>query len=262
MNKIISLSILLTLLSLGLKSQVGCGTVPPTVDSLSLLNPQAKALPLNNATIQLYFHIIRKSNGNDNNSISAYDAVQAFFGLAPIYNPQNICFVLLGIDYVDENDYYNDFDFSNSSNASLISQNVTSNAIDVYIVPNSNSGTQGIAAGGIPGRAVIIQKGAMTGGKNIFSHELGHCLCFYHTFETQFCSENISTSPCGVGNNNSNTCGDLVCDTPADNNGSYNSSNCSYTGGGGYNPLVNNIMSYYMVVLANLLQAKARGCLT
>ncbi|MDR3287337.1 MAG: zinc-dependent metalloprotease [Prevotellaceae bacterium] len=76
------------------------------------------------------------------------------------------------------------------------------------------------------------------------THEFGHCLGLYHThsgsgcFDDANCSESINGSNCL-------TCGDLVCDTPADPclAGNVNSS-CNYIGGGGYNPNTNNIMSY------------------
>lgn len=73
------------------------------------------------------------------------------------------------------------------------------------------------------------------------SHEVGHCLDLYHTHETAFGTENINGNNCG-------SAGDLVCDTPADPRlGNVNvSAACVYTGGGGYNPLPDNIMSYSM----------------
>ncbi len=224
-------------------SQINCGTQTPPIDELSQINPQAKVAPLNNATIKIFFHIVRKNNGDDANSISVSEAVNSFFALAPIFNPQNICFSLKGWGYINSNLYYNDFSFNYNDCNSLINTNVNTDAIDVYIVPNSNSSTQGIAFSGIPGRSLIIQKQAMIGGKNIFAHELGHCLGLYHTFQSTSsnlpwaCPENINGSNCDI-------CGDLVCDTPADNNGSTDG-NCNYTGGGGYNPFTNNIMSYY-----------------
>ncbi len=249
MKKILIFIFILHFIS-NIKAQINCGTKTPVIDSLTMINPQAKLAPLNNATIKLFFHIIRKSDGNDNNSISIFDAVNAMFGLAPIYNPHNICFVLKGWGYINENDYYNDFNFSDNACNNLSNTNVNTDAIDVYIVPNSNSSIQGIAFSGIPGRSLIIQKQAMIGGKNIFAHELGHCLGLYHTFQTTSqdipwaCPENINGSNCS-------TCGDLVCDTPADNNGPTDG-NCNYIGGGGYNPLVNNIMSYYDGCLSQL----------
>ncbi|MBC6401121.1 MAG: hypothetical protein GDA37_08945 [Ekhidna sp.] len=66
------------------------------------------------------------------------------------------------------------------------------------------------------------------------AHELGHCLGLYHThkglaYRERGCAEAIDGSNC-------NTCGDLVCDTPADN-GKVNTN--------GYMPDLTNIMSYF-----------------
>lgn len=70
-------------------------------------------------------------------------------------------------------------------------------------------------------------------------HELGHCLNLLHTHSTSNGIEYINGSNCS-------TAGDLVCDTPADPelNSTNVDSSCNYFGGGGYNPLTNNIMSY------------------
>src|SRR5690606_12214942 len=75
-------------------------------------------------------------------------------------------------------------------------------------------------------------------------HEMGHCLNLYHTHrgstdcEPSGCAENIN-------GNNCSTCGDYICDTPADPCllGKVDGL-CQYVGGGGYTPLVNNFMSY------------------
>lgn len=67
------------------------------------------------------------------------------------------------------------------------------------------------------------------------SHEIGHCLDLLHTHQgtqpgSAGCAENINGSNC-------NTCGDEICDTPADNgNGVVN----------GYTPDLRNLMSYYL----------------
>ncbi|MBD8489821.1 T9SS type A sorting domain-containing protein [Echinicola sp. CAU 1574] len=70
--------------------------------------------------------------------------------------------------------------------------------------------------------------------EHVSSHEMGHCLNLFHTFQgtmagTPGCAEAINGSNC-------NSCGDLVCDTPADD---------GFGTTFGFNPDLTNIMSYY-----------------
>lgn len=91
--------------------------------------------------------------------------------------------------------------------------------------------------------AIFLQKDCFNAG--ILAHELGHYFGLYHTFETDaFGAESADGSNC-------TTAGDLVCDTPADPNGS-NDGLCHLSpqgvdGATGlyYEPPVCNIMSYY-----------------
>lgn len=85
-------------------------------------------------------------------------------------------------------------------------------------------------------------------------HELGHAFGLLHTFNTSTCAENVSRLP---QYNNCATCGDKVCDTPADPNVSNHmnlvNANCDYIGSGSivdpnfmpYMPDTKNYMSYY-----------------
>lgn len=90
-------------------------------------------------------------------------------------------------------------------------------------------------------KLVVVNSYALT---STSPHELGHSLNLYHTHQgtapgTSGCSENINGSNC-------TTCGDYVCDTPADPGLNSNNVNqgCVYNGAGGYMPLTNNLMSY------------------
>ncbi len=82
-------------------------------------------------------------------------------------------------------------------------------------------------------------------------HEIGHCLNLIHTHETVLGIENPNGSNCL-------TAGDLVCDTPADPKLGTNNvnNNCKYTGGNVYNPLTNNIMSYFRAPCRNEITNK------
>ncbi len=88
---------------------------------------------------------------------------------------------------------------------------------------------------------IVVRKGA---GSGVLAHEMGHFFGLYHTFETSYGLELANGSNCS-------STGDLVCDTPADNNGSFNLDECEYTdmatdaNGQPYTPYLSNIMAYY-----------------
>ncbi|UTN02799.1 zinc-dependent metalloprotease [Flavobacterium bizetiae] len=119
---------------------------------------------------------------------------------------------------------------NNSSFNPLIATNNNANAINFYLV-NSSSNWAGKAEKILSKNLVLVNSYGLTG---VASHELGHCLNLIHTFKgtaagTDGCAEFINGSNC-------TSCGDEVCDTPADA-GTGNT--------GGYNPDMTNNMSYY-----------------
>jgi len=118
------------------------------------------------------------------------------------------------------------------------------NAINYYIVEElwdvyRNGVYQGFVTGvadDIPANSLVIRNDRTLTSTS--PHELGHCLNLYHTFHGSI-SENVPNSCAENINNitNCNSCGDYVCDTPADQNlGNFN----------GYSPNLSNIMSYYI----------------
>ncbi len=248
MKSLIILSALFVILNGQNYAQIGCASATPSLDFLSTISPSAKAPQINDAVIQLYFHIVRRTNGTGNLSVS--DVIQGYQALQYQFNAQNICFVFLGFDFINDNNFFKDY--KEIQDASLTSKNPHSNAIDIYIITKEGN-SQGVdypyygkTIGGIPGKTIIVHREGLTYGGTTLAHELGHCLGLYHTFETAFCLENPNGS-------NSTTCGDLIDDTPADidwyaqnidANTKVNSS-CNYIGGNGYSPSTNNVMSYY-----------------
>ena len=94
---------------------------------------------------------------------------------------------------------------------------------------------------------VITASGGVV-GERVLSHEMGHYFGLEHTFEVKHGNELVNESNCA-------TTGDLICDTPADPNGTVDGS-CQFTSmakdanGQYYSPLVNNIMSYYPATCA------------
>ncbi len=223
-------------------SQDKCGENIPLFDSISTIPILSRSQPpISNATIRLYFHVVRKKNGSGGNVISISELTNAFNELNPIYNQVNICFLFAGYDYINDNDFYDSFDFSESKISDLFNTNFVNNSINVYVVPKDNNAEGEKYLGRsllIPNVACVLTKAALLDNRNTLAHELGHDLGLYHTFETINGVELLNGANCG-------NAGDQVCDTPADNPTEQTHSNCSYSGGGGFNPLTNNIMSNY-----------------
>jgi hypothetical protein len=124
----------------------------------------------------------------------------------------------------------------------MLAQFYVPNTINVYYVEEitDEPGVDGYAY--FPGGpdVIVLRKahGPMT-----LPHEMGHFFALYHTFETEFGLELCDGSNCADA-------GDLICDTPADNNG--NTDGCQYAqiatdpNGDLYTPYLSNIMSYYV----------------
>ena len=190
--------------------------------------------------INVYYHIVRKSNGTGGFDVNNLSNVTDILNEA--YNPNEIYINYISYDYIDNDNYYtldpHQYSSTDYYYDNLFSTNRKTNAINIYLV--------GSLEYGIAGRARI--------GNNVFAiendfaltstmpHELGHCLNLLHTHETYYGVENIPrTGP----NANCSVAGDLLCDTPADPNLLNNvDTNCNYTGGNGYSPDTHNYMSY------------------
>jgi Pregnancy-associated plasma protein-A len=173
------------------------------------------------------------------------------------YQTQNICFILMGITQVNNSDL-NDHNVTSmpatDESAEVLPFNVAG-FLNIFI-HNTMPGLFGIAFA-IPASILSMRSDAMasTNMISILSHEMGHCLGLYHTFEPWTNSAGVATNRENVDRNgackNCTTGGDVLCDTPADRNDGYNPNNCTYTGttldacSTAYTPLLNNIMSYY-----------------
>ncbi|MEM9916909.1 MAG: GEVED domain-containing protein, partial [Bacteroidota bacterium] len=95
-------------------------------------------------------------------------------------------------------------------------------------------------------------------------HELGHTFNLAHTHsgtERGNTNSNAEHVPRSGANSNCTTDGDMLCDTPADPNGS-NDSNCNFVNDGNsqqdiygntYAPAINNVMSYYSDACGGIL---------
>jgi hypothetical protein len=184
------------------------------------------------ACINILFHIVRDDNGNDNSLINENDLSLIINNLNSTFNMHGISFTSRGYDYIDNSDYI--VINSNAEAGQMGESYNVSNAINYYIVDalwnRSIAGTSVT----IPSKNLAIRKSEIQTMNS--SHEVGHCLGLYHTFQgtnpnTLGCAEDIIYNELTCSN-----CGDMVCDTPADNGNGNNN---------GYSPDLNNIMSYY-----------------
>lgn len=176
--------------------------------------------------INVFFHIIRNTNGtggfDENQLASIIDNLNQFFNTFGIY------FSKLGFDYIDNSDY---LQVSENESGTLAQINNNPNAINYYIVNSLWANIAGTALS-IPSNRLIIRGDyALT---TTSPHEVGHCLNLFHTF--QGTASGTSGCPEAIDGSNCSSCGDQVCDTPADANIGMN---------GGYSPDMTNIMSYY-----------------
>lgn len=231
-TKILLLTILIGIISINKFNAQQCGT------------PQTTNYPENQRTVtnssyndsfepicfNVYYHIVRESNGSGGFNSSLLNEVTD--KLNDAFNPHLLYVNNLGFDYINNSTYYNIDDTGNNNTEfnALVQINNRPDAINIYIVNNAVSYAG--RANGILSQALVIE--SSWANTQVLSHEVGHCLDLWHTFQgtaanTSGCAEAINGSNC-------TTCGDYVCDTPADAN----------TGNsGGFTPDMDNIMSYY-----------------
>lgn len=224
-----------------------CGTPPYSNENLQQKQSNSvnitNSLYLSNSTsicVNVKYHIVRESNGTGGFNISNLNNVTNRLNEA--FNEHKIYFNSIGHDFINNSTYYNIDDPKGvyTEFDALVKINNDPNTINIYLVNYAE-----VYAGAARYKnnyAVIVNSYA---DSTTTPHEVGHCFDLIHTHENG--NENINGSNCSWA-------GDMVCDTPADpgllqldNNGfSYYLVDfyCNYTGGNGYNPDTNNIMSY------------------
>lgn len=225
------LFILFTAFYFSSSSAQQCGTDEPKIKKkgtgLTIPDDYNRTGPI---CINIKYHIVRESNGSGGFNANQLNNVTS--QLENAFEIHDIYFNNLGFDYIDNSAYVviNDASGSSTEFDALVQINNDPNAINIYIIDSAVS-WEG-KADGIPSQAFVIEDG--WANTQVTSHEMGHCLNLWHTFQ----GTAINTSGCAEAINGSNcsTCGDRVCDTPADAN----------TGtSGGFMPSFDNIMSYY-----------------
>jgi len=156
------------------------------------------------------------------------------------------------IDYIDDDCYYcmqiTDCDIYGISQINPVSE-----AINVYVAPNTGIGGESIYW---TGRQAILIDAANIGvpdNPSTLAHEIGHYLNLLHTHTIRGFYPGPYTFECPDGSN-CETEGDLICDTPADPDlGGRMDLECNYIlpaapppgcDNTPYNPQLNNLMSY------------------
>ncbi|GEM_PF-1453647 len=218
----------------------------------------------NTYTIGIFFHVMRLSNGTGGQT--QQEVNNAFNTLESDYQSYNLHFLLLGIDEIWNDNFYNQTNFcaDNYCNTDLngdgkfdvFSPNSHAHAIDIYLFANDRLNF-GLAAN-IPGTALVIGGNSFNtnlASSHVLSHEMGHCLGLFHTFHgTDRVHEPVGCAEF-VNGSNGTTCGDFVQDTPADpsrifdcgtqNTCTWNCSSSFVDGNGDhYNPDTHLFMSY------------------
>src|SRR5262249_14375421 len=149
----------------------------------------------------VYFHICTDDNGS-NAAATEAQIKSELNTLVSDYQPNNICFINMGLNYV-------------KSTAINQMTTINSSLLTPYLVPNCINyfyqrqvGGAGGTAYSIPNTFCSIVSGNIGAGHTI-SHETGHCFGLLHTHETAYGYEKIDGS-------NSSSTGDQITDTPAD----------------------------------------------
>ncbi|HEX5153099.1 MAG TPA: T9SS type A sorting domain-containing protein [Parafilimonas sp.] len=153
--------------------------------------------------IRVYLHIIRNDDGSNAGATEAQ--VQSEFNeLMLSYSPANICFIEMGLNYIN-NSTLNTMHANNASSVALLKTYNIPNCVNIYYHQEI------VGAGGtaynIPNTFCSIKTSNL--GTFSTSHEVGHCFGLLHTFEPAYGYEDIDGT-------NGSTTADLISDTHAD----------------------------------------------
>lgn len=204
--------------------------------------------------LRVYFHIVRNDNGTSA-SATFEEVDKEFQTLLNDFSAGNICFIKAGVGFID-NTELNNIDVDENDDAEdLFEARTIPGCLNVFFVynirgENNNSGGKiGGLVFDIPATFCLVGKDYL--GRNTTSHEIGHSLGLFHTYDDNgFGDEFINGDDCQAR-------GDFICDTKADPysyalDDCFSSKDGFYTGNcedpdgkTNFSPPYNNIMSYW-----------------
>jgi hypothetical protein len=195
-----------------------CNTVSPeNIKGLSIITEAVDTSP---KIINAFFHILRRNDGTGGLSQAQVDNWISVF--CQDYLEHQIVIRVTGQSNLNNTTFYNGMIDANYS--SLVNTDTHSDAIDIYLLSPNDTYSRAV---NIPGIALAV--GGSHQGTSVLSHEFGHCLGLFHTHSGRGCNDYINCEE-DIDGSNCSTCGDLVCDTPADPclSGNVNI-NCDYS---------------------------------
>ncbi len=226
-------------------------------------DPQCTFINKHNRTLQISLHICL--NGNGTTGMTEAGISGALQRLNTDFAPSGLQFEYCIINTM-ENYEFDTLTVNPSINEEthMTVLHYEPNTINVYLVDLIYNGTSVDPDGYtyMPSSnkdIIVISKNFFNQGWGHFSHQMGHFLGLYHTYETTFGVEHPSGSNC-------DTSGDLVCDTRADPGGQSNPQDqCNYSGpafeyspGVWYVPPTDNLMSTYYSGAAPAFDCRCR----
>lgn len=163
--------------------------------------------------MRIYIHVIRRTDGTGGQSPSDVNTALSFLEMD--FNPHGIYFVWDGcVDYIDD-----DAKFS-IMHPSISYINAHTDGIDIYLYDDAATGQGGTSGVGLSpyfrlGGLDVVPPIVPRVKSHLMSHEMGHVLALFHTFEhcgTINAERVARTGPLA----NCLTAGDMICDTEAD----------------------------------------------
>jgi Pregnancy-associated plasma protein-A len=207
-------------------------------------------------SIRVWVTVFADDNGTNRAATDA-DIRRQMQNMTNQFLPHNICFTLMGITQVNNTDLntQNITGVPATDESTEVVPFLVDGNLNVFIhnfLPGLNGSAYAIPCAYLSVWGGIIAQ-PQNGNISTLGHEMGHCLGLYHTFEPWADVNGVPTlreNVARTGNcKNCTTNGDVLCDTPADDDGGVNSS-CNYVGGGMdacnvvFTPMTNNMMGY------------------
>lgn len=226
-TRLFAVSFCLVVCSVKLQAQFSCGNTAQSKFEDAIQSRASEFVERSDVCVRVYFHVIRRSSGSD--GLSPAEVAQAFDILQSDFFSTGISFVWdESIRYIDD-----DFHFRTAS-TDIYNVDPHRDGVDVYLASASASGDGGRADGIGEGSAFYVRgsiSGTPTASNSVLSHEMGHVLGLYHSFQGTASGSGVTCAEL-VNGSNSNRCGDLVADTPADPDVWTTDARCRWTGAG------------------------------